>query len=120
MKRKVGALEKIEADHAALRYKLKRDPESYRDDFRSQYQQYETLRDLLLEAPSASDSGLVALKDLIDFVSHVADKYPDLTVRNVHVRTACETYTDFVHLPLVGLSWGPQLDLAPAPPSPRI
>jgi len=36
MKRKVGALEKIEADHAALRYKLKRDPESYRDDFRSQ------------------------------------------------------------------------------------
>jgi hypothetical protein len=22
------------------------------------------------------------------------------TVRNVYVRTACETYTDFVHLPL--------------------
>jgi hypothetical protein len=24
------------------------------------------------------------------------------SVRNVHIRTACETYTDFVHLPLGG------------------
>tara|TARA_R110002003_G_scaffold244_7_gene17488 strand:- start:29530 stop:31800 length:2271 start_codon:yes stop_codon:yes gene_type:complete len=79
MKRKVGALEKIEADHAALRYKLKRDPQSYRDDFNNQYQQYETLRDLFLQNPSSSDSGLVALKDLIEFISHVADRYPDLT-----------------------------------------
>jgi protein SDA1 len=60
MKRKVGALEKIEADHAALRYKLKRDPQSYRDDFNNQYQQYETLRDLFLQNPSSIDSGLVA------------------------------------------------------------
>jgi protein SDA1 len=79
MKRKVGALEKIEADHAALRYKLKRDPQSYRDDFNNQYQQYETLRDLFLQNPSSTDSGLVALKDLIEFISHVADRYPDLT-----------------------------------------
>jgi protein SDA1 len=79
MKRKVGALEKIEADHAALRYKLKRDPQSYRDDFNNQYQQYETLRDLFLQNPSSTDSGLIALKDLIDFISHVADRYPDLT-----------------------------------------
>jgi protein SDA1 len=78
MKRKVGALEKIEADHAALRYKLKRDPQSYRDDFNNQYQQYETLRDLFLQNPSSTDSGLVALKDLIEFISHVADRYPDL------------------------------------------
>ncbi|KAL5116078.1 Severe Depolymerization of Actin [Pleosporales sp. CAS-2024a] len=79
MKPRVGALEKIEADHAALRYKLKRDPQSYRDDFRNQYQQYETLRDLFLQNPSSTDSGLVALKDLIEFISHVADRYPDLT-----------------------------------------
>jgi len=79
MKRKVGALEKIEADHAALRYKLKRDPQSYRDDFNNQYQQYETLRDLFLQNPASTDSGLVALKDLIEFISHVADRYPDLT-----------------------------------------
>jgi protein SDA1 len=79
MKRKVGALEKIEADHAALRYKLKRDPQSYRDDFNDQYQQYETLRDLFLQNPSSADSGLVAFKDLVDFIAHVADRYPDLT-----------------------------------------
>lgn len=81
MKRKVGALEKIEADHAALRYKLKRDPQSYRDDFNNQYQQYETLRDLFLQSPSSTDSGLVALKDLVEFISHVADRYPDLTTK---------------------------------------
>ncbi|KAJ4373286.1 Severe Depolymerization of Actin [Neocucurbitaria cava] len=81
MKRKVGALEKIEADHAALRYKIKRDPQSYRDDFSNQYQQYETLRDLFLQSPGTTDTGIVALRDLIEFVSHVADCYPDLTSR---------------------------------------
>ncbi|KAH7363673.1 SDA1 family protein [Pyrenochaeta sp. MPI-SDFR-AT-0127] len=79
MKRKVGALEKIEADHAALRYKIKRDPQSYRDDFSNQLQQYETLRDLFLQSPGTTDTGIVALKDLIEFISHVADCYPDLT-----------------------------------------
>ena len=78
MKRKVGALEKIEADHAALRYKIKRDPQSYRDDFSNQYQQYETLRDLFLQSPGTQDTGIVALKDLVEFISHVADCYPDL------------------------------------------
>jgi protein SDA1 len=28
---------------------------------------------------SATDSGLVSLRDLIDFISHVADCYPDIT-----------------------------------------
>ena len=79
MKRKVGALEKIEADHAALRYKIKRDPQSYRDDFNNQFQQYETLRDLFLQNPGTVGTGIDDLKDLIEFVSHVADCYPDLT-----------------------------------------
>lgn len=79
MKRKVGALEKIEADHAALRFKIKRDPQSYRDDFNNQWQQYETLRDLFLQSPSTQGTGIADLKDLIEFVSHVADLYPDLT-----------------------------------------
>ncbi len=79
MKRKLGALEKLEADHAALRFKIKRDPPSYRDDFNNQYQQYETLRDLFLQNPSTTDSGIVALRDLIEFISHVAVCYPDLT-----------------------------------------
>ncbi|EMD66107.1 hypothetical protein COCSADRAFT_188528 [Bipolaris sorokiniana ND90Pr] len=80
MKRKVGALEKLESDHAALRFKLKRDPQSYRDDFEQQYQQYRTLLDLFLADPSTTDGGLVALKDLIEFVSHTANLYPDLTL----------------------------------------
>jgi protein SDA1 len=63
MKRKVGALEKLESDHAALRFKLKRDPQSYRDDFEQQYQQYRTLLDLFLADPSTTDGGLVALKE---------------------------------------------------------
>jgi len=63
MKRKVGALEKLESDHAALRFKLKRDPQSYRDDFEQQYQQYKTLLDLFLADPSSTDGGLVALKE---------------------------------------------------------
>ncbi|KAJ4985731.1 SDA1 domain-containing protein [Stagonosporopsis vannaccii] len=81
MKRKVGALEKIEADHAALRFKIKRDPQSYRDDFSNQWQQYETLRDLFLQNPSTHGTGLADLKDLVEFVSHVADLYPDLTAQ---------------------------------------
>jgi protein SDA1 len=81
MKRKVGALEKIEADHAALRYKIKRDPQSYRDDFNNQFQQYETLRDLFLQNPATVGTGIDDLKDLIEFVSHVADCYPDLTAQ---------------------------------------
>ncbi|CAA9960730.1 hypothetical protein CFE70_004104 [Pyrenophora teres f. teres 0-1] len=81
MKRKVGALEKLESDHAALRFKLKRDPQSYRDDFEQQYQQYRTLLDLFLADPSTTDGGLVALKDLIEFVSHTSNLYPDLTAQ---------------------------------------
>ena len=79
MKRKVGAPEKIEAHHAAPPYKIKRDPQSYRDDFNNQFQQYETLRDLFLQNPGTVGTGIDDLKDLIEFVSHVADCYPDLT-----------------------------------------
>ena len=33
-----------------------------------------------MEAPSSTDSaGIVKLRDLIDFISHVADRYPLLT-----------------------------------------
>ncbi|KAF2728598.1 SDA1-domain-containing protein [Polyplosphaeria fusca] len=78
-KRKLGALEKLDADLSSLQYKCRRDPASYRDDFATQYQQYEALRDLLLQNPSTTDSqGLVSLKDLIDFVAHVADSYPTI------------------------------------------
>lgn len=80
MKRKVGALEKVEADLASLQYRIKRDPASYKDDFRSQYSQYQAFLQLFLQAPtSADDKGLVSLRELIDFVTHCADLYPEDT-----------------------------------------
>jgi protein SDA1 len=33
-----------------------------------------------MAAPSsASDTGIISLRDLVDFISHVADCYPDIT-----------------------------------------
>lgn len=79
MKRKVGALEKVEADLPNLQAKIRRDPPSYRDDFLSQYQQYQSFLSLFLQAPNSSaEQGIVSLRDLIDFISHVADCYPTI------------------------------------------
>ncbi|KAL1642953.1 Severe Depolymerization of Actin [Diplodia intermedia] len=79
-KRKVGALEKVEADLANLQYKVRRDPSSYEDDFRRQYNQYEIFRDVFMQDPTSRDeNGLVSLRDHVDFVSHCADCYPKLT-----------------------------------------
>ncbi|KAF2259320.1 SDA1-domain-containing protein [Lojkania enalia] len=81
-KRRVGALEKIDADLSNLQYKIRRDPASYKDDLQNQYNQYETLRDLFLQNPSTTDdSGLVSFRDQIEFVAHVADLYPTITAR---------------------------------------
>jgi protein SDA1 len=77
MKRKLGALEKIDADLTSLQYKVRRDPASYFEDHQQQYMQYQTLRDLLLQNPATSDdTGIVRLNDLIDFVAHTSDCYP--------------------------------------------
>ncbi|KAJ9628696.1 Severe Depolymerization of Actin [Taxawa tesnikishii (nom. ined.)] len=79
-KRKVGALEKVDADLPNLQHKIRRDPTSYKDDFRSQYSQYQAFLQLFLQAPaSTDDQGIVSLRDLIDFISHVADCYPEVT-----------------------------------------
>ncbi|KAI9701265.1 MAG: Severe Depolymerization of Actin [Candelina mexicana] len=81
-KRKVGALEKVDADLPNLQHKLRRDPISYKDDFCKQYNQYATQREIFLQAPSsATDGGIVSFRDLIDFISHVADCYPVITAR---------------------------------------
>ncbi|KAJ4291741.1 Severe Depolymerization of Actin [Kalmusia sp. IMI 367209] len=82
MKRKLGALEKVDADLTSLQYKVRRDPPSYFEDHQQQYMQYQTLRDLLLQNPSTSDdTGIVRLNDLIDFVAHTADCYPKSTAQ---------------------------------------
>ncbi|PGH28211.1 hypothetical protein AJ80_00101 [Polytolypa hystricis UAMH7299] len=79
-KRKLGALEKVDADLTNLQYKIRRDPKSYVEDFRSQHYQYESHREIFMAAPSsATDTGIISLRDLIDFVAHVADCYPDIT-----------------------------------------
>ncbi|KAI4207695.1 MAG: hypothetical protein LQ348_000489 [Seirophora lacunosa] len=70
MKRKLGALEKVDADF------------SYEEDFNGQYTQYRAQREIYLRAPaSATDAGIISFRDLIDFVSHVADCYPTLTAQ---------------------------------------
>ncbi|KAI4090457.1 MAG: hypothetical protein LQ344_004763 [Seirophora lacunosa] len=82
MKRKLGALEKVDADLSSLQYKIRRDPTSYEEDFNGQYTQYRAQREIYLRAPaSATDAGIISFRDLIDFVSHVADCYPTLTAQ---------------------------------------
>ncbi|KAK0254596.1 hypothetical protein B0A54_13589 [Friedmanniomyces endolithicus] len=80
MKRKLGALEKVDADLPNLQHKIRNDSSSYQDDFLNQYSQYSSLYALFLSSPTTTDdAGLVRLRDLIDFVSHVADCYPAIT-----------------------------------------
>ncbi|KAL8919357.1 MAG: hypothetical protein Q9172_005024 [Xanthocarpia lactea] len=77
MKRKVGALEKVDADLSSLQYKIRRDPASYKEDFLGQYEQYEAQRQIFMQAPaSATDTGIISFRELIDFIAHVADCYP--------------------------------------------
>ncbi|KAJ5819126.1 hypothetical protein N7474_004717 [Penicillium riverlandense] len=79
VKRKIGALEKVEADLPNLQHKIRRDPKSYIEDFRAQHYQYESHREIFMAAPSAAtDTGMISLRDLIDFISHVADCYPEI------------------------------------------
>ncbi|KAJ5552000.1 hypothetical protein N7461_006698 [Penicillium sp. DV-2018c] len=79
VKRKLGALEKVEADLPNLQHKIKKDPKSYLEDFRAQHYQYESHREIFMATPSsATDTGLISLRDLIDFISHVADCYPEI------------------------------------------
>ena len=80
MKRKVGALEKVDADLPSLQHKIKRDPPSYVEDFRAQHYQYENLREIFMAAPmTTTETGIVSLRDLIEFVGQVADCYPIIT-----------------------------------------
>ncbi|PWY90131.1 SDA1 domain protein [Aspergillus heteromorphus CBS 117.55] len=80
VKRKLGALEKVEADLPNLQQKIRRDPKSYIEDFRAQHYQYESHREIFMAAPSSTtETGLISLRELIDFIAHVAHCYPDIT-----------------------------------------
>ncbi|KIY01066.1 uncharacterized protein Z520_03732 [Fonsecaea multimorphosa CBS 102226] len=81
-KRKLGALEKVDADLANLQNKIKRDPKSYHTDFLHQHIQYENQRQIFMQAPTTaavSSSGVISFRDLIEFVAHVADCYREET-----------------------------------------
>ena len=63
-----------------LQYKIRRDPKSYSEDFLNQYGQYQSQREIFLASPTtASSTGIVSFRDLIDFVAHVADCFPEDT-----------------------------------------
>ena len=48
----------------------------------NQYSQYEHQRDIFLQAPSsATDDGIVSIRDLINFLAHVADCFPQDTLQ---------------------------------------
>ncbi|KAH8815502.1 SDA1-domain-containing protein [Xylogone sp. PMI_703] len=80
VKKRVAALEKTDADLSNLQYKVRRDPKSYREDFLNQYGQYISQRDIFLAAPNiAPTNGVISFHDLIDFVAHVADCFPEDT-----------------------------------------
>lgn len=79
-KKRVGALEKIDADLASLQFKIRSDPRSYTEEFVRQYGQYERLREIFLDSPSSvTDDVARSFHDIVDFVAHVADCYPELT-----------------------------------------
>jgi protein SDA1 len=53
---------------------------SYSEDFLNQYGQYQSQRDIFLASPTtATSTGIVSFRDLIDFVAHVADCFPSDT-----------------------------------------
>ncbi|KAJ2981783.1 hypothetical protein NQ176_g1807 [Zarea fungicola] len=82
VKRKVAALEKIDADFASLQYKIRRDPKSYKDEFLKQWEQYETQRDIFLMSPTTvSADSIESFHNMIDLMAHIADCYPDVMAR---------------------------------------
>ena len=53
---------------------------SYSEDFLNQYGQYQSQRDIFLASPTtATSTGIVSFRDLVDFVAHVADCFPEDT-----------------------------------------
>jgi len=75
-KRKLAALEKVDADLTNLQHKIKRDPASYRSEFQDQWLQYQNQREIFLANPTSTfDSSATSFKDLLEFIAHVSDCY---------------------------------------------
>ncbi|KAI5860425.1 SDA1-domain-containing protein [Durotheca rogersii] len=79
-KRKVAALEKIEADLAGLQYKIRKDPEAYEKEFMENWQQFDAAHETFLAAPVGADSNsLITFREQIDLIAHCAELYPRIT-----------------------------------------
>ncbi|KAH7320844.1 SDA1-domain-containing protein [Stachybotrys elegans] len=80
VKRKVAALEKVDADFASLQYKIRKDPRSYKEEFLKQWEQYESQREIFLVSPTVASGDMVeSFHNIIDLIAHVADCYPQDT-----------------------------------------
>ncbi|KAL0940433.1 sda1 domain protein [Colletotrichum truncatum] len=76
-KRKVTALEKVDADFATLQYKIRRDPRSYEENFLQQWGQYESQREVFLVSPTTATRDYTeSFHNLVDLIAHTADLYP--------------------------------------------
>ncbi|KAL7623717.1 Severe Depolymerization of Actin [Parahypoxylon ruwenzoriense] len=79
-KRKVAALEKIEADLAGLQYKIRKDSEAYEKEFIENWQQFDAAHEQFLAAPVGADSNsLITFREQIDLIAHCAELYPQIT-----------------------------------------
>ncbi|KAI0019442.1 SDA1-domain-containing protein [Xylariomycetidae sp. FL0641] len=79
-KRKVAALEKIEADLAGLQYKVRRDPEAYEKEFFELWQQFDAAHEKYLADPVGADANsLITFREQIDLIAHCAELYPQVT-----------------------------------------
>ncbi|CAJ2511988.1 Uu.00g076130.m01.CDS01 [Anthostomella pinea] len=80
MRRKVTALEKVDADLAGLQYRIRKDPLAYEKEFLEVWSQYEAAHEKYLADPIGADAnGLVTWREQIDMVAHVAELYPQIT-----------------------------------------
>ncbi|KAF7540380.1 hypothetical protein G7Z17_g12217 [Cylindrodendrum hubeiense] len=80
VKRKVAALEKLDADFASLQQKIRRDPRSYKEEFLKQWEQYESQREIFLVSPStATADSIESFHNIIDLIAHVAECYKEET-----------------------------------------
>lgn len=76
-KRKRAAI--LPTNFALLQNLVRRDPESYYEEFLQQYSHYESMRDIFLLNPSTEDSE--EFSEIINFMSFVCSSYPKETVK---------------------------------------
>lgn len=76
VKRKVGALDKLDADLASLQFKVRSDPQSYAEEFQRQYAAYLSTKEVFLDNPANVTKDVSQdFHDKVDFIAHVSDCY---------------------------------------------